>query len=358
MKTLNAILLALAMTVAVAATVGAAGVFNDFNDDGRSDIAVYHPPSGLWYVRSLTGGAIIWGKQWGYNGTLPVPADYDGDGATDLGVYDPASGVWYIWSHQLQRIIAWNRSFGGAGFVPVPGDYDNDGSADLGIYELATGRWSARRVSDDSVIFENFQWGWKGDVRTWEKPQTSTVIPVPYDFDRDGQTDIAVYYRGFSMADSVWYIRGSTGKWWFPTPNWGSSGSIPAPGMYRNVVDYNNYPAGVSIYKVKYSNAGDGTDGTFNTPYMFQFKLGLYPRTLPVPGHDFDGNGWDDHAVYDYLSGNWTISFNDADGNANQQGTTYQQPPRQTFNWGFNGAVPADIYSSIYKACKYSIKPW
>ncbi len=357
MKTTTVIMLALAGNLAVGAGAHAAGTFNDFNGDGRSDLAVYQSSSGLWYVRNLVGGAIIWGGQWGYNGALPVPADYDGDGRTDLGVYDPVSGLWYIRSWHLQQVLVWGRQFGGTGFVPVPGDYDNDGSVDLGIYELATGRWTARRVSDNALIFENRQWGWQGDVRSWERPTTSTVLPVPYDYDRDGTTDIAVYYRGFSMSDSVWYIRGSTGKWWYPTV-WGSSGSIPAPGIYRNVVDYNTYPAGVTIYKVKYSNAGDGTDGTFNTPYMFQFKLGQYNRTLPVAGHDFDGNGWDDHAVYDYLSGNWTISFNDADGNANQQGTSYQQPPRQTLNWGFNGAVPADIYSSIYKACKYSIKPW
>ena len=338
-----------------------AEVHNDFNGDGSSDLAVYQASSGRWYIRTLSGQVLAWNKQWGYGGTLAVPADYDGDGSTDMGVYDQASGAWYIQTVASSQILVWGTRLGGTGFVPVPGDYDGDGSADLAVYELATGNWTAKSISDGSYIHSNRNWGFKGDVRAWERPITSTVIPVPYDYDQDGTTDLAIYYRGFGMPDTAWYIRGSTGRNWYPTI-WGSSGSLPIPGMYRNVVDFGTYPAGVSIYKIKYSTdsrgRSDGTDGTINTPYMFQFKLGTYARTLGVGGHDFDGNGWDDHAVYDYLNGYWTISYNDADGNGNQMGNAYQQPPRQVLSWGFSGAVPADIYSSIYAACKYTYKPW
>jgi|GEM_PF-4618307 hypothetical protein len=338
-----------------------AGAFNDFDGDGKSDLAIYQPSVGKWVIRTLDARALAWFIEWGYPGCMPVPADYDGDGKTDMGIYDEGRGVWFIRTLNPVRALLWNHKLGGPGFVPVPGDYNGDGKADIGVYELATGNWTVRSLTDFSLIYSNANWGFKGPVRGWERPITSTVLPMPFDYDRDGKMDRAVYYRGLSMTDTAWFILGSSGKWWYNTV-WGSSGSLPAPGMYRNVVDEPTYPAGITIYKVKYSvdsrGRGDGTDGTFNTPYMFQFKLGTYPRCLAVAGHDFDGNGWDDHATYDYLNGNWTISFNDADGNGNQMGNAYQQPPRQVINWGFNGAVPADIYSTIYAACKYTYKPW
>jgi hypothetical protein len=34
--------------------------------------------------------------QWGWSATIPVPGDYDNDGITDIAVYHPATGNWYI----------------------------------------------------------------------------------------------------------------------------------------------------------------------------------------------------------------------------------------------------------------------
>lgn len=322
-------------------------VINDFNGDGASDLAVYESSTGKWFIRTLTGDVLVWDLKGGYAGAKPVPADYDGDGRCDLAIYDPVAFVWYVRTLD-GHALAWKKKAGFAGAIPVPADYDGDGKADLAVYNPNTGDWYVLSL-DDRVIHWKRNWGFKGDERPWEQPRTLTVLPMPYDYDRDQKADLAIYYRGYSMTDSGWYILGSTGSTWVPSI-WGSSGSIPAPGMYRSVVDEKTYPAGPTVYKV--------TTGEFNTPYMFQFALGTYGTTLPVSGHDFDGNGWDDHAVYDYTTGVWRISFNDADGNADPGGSHYEQPPRTNINWGFAGAVPADIYSTIYSMCRYSTKPW
>ena len=64
--------------------------FPDFNGDGLTDIAVYRPSTGQWFVN---GGATT---VWGVGADIPVPADYNGDGVTDIAVYRPSTGQWFV----------------------------------------------------------------------------------------------------------------------------------------------------------------------------------------------------------------------------------------------------------------------
>jgi GNAT superfamily N-acetyltransferase len=306
---------------------------NDFNGDDRTDLAVYHASTGNWYIRSYSGTIIAWAKNWGFNGALPVPEDYDGDGIWDLAVYDPAAGNWYIVTLS-GRILAWARNWGFRGAIPVPGDFNGDGKAELAVYDPNAGNWYIQTVNPTSIVMWAKNWGFKGDVRSWERPPMATVFPVPYDFDRDGTDDLAIYYRGYDMPSSYWWIyHMPSGR--MTATNWGSSSSIPAPGYYRSAIDQRS---GMSVYHIPV--------GTWNIPNMLEFKLGTYGECTPVPMSDFDGNGYDDSAVYYHRSGNWQATFNDADGNS-------VQPPTINFNWGFNGAIPATVCNTMYTLCNY-----
>jgi DNA-binding beta-propeller fold protein YncE len=108
----------------VAAQFGATGdvpVSGDFNGDGRSDLAVFRPASGFWYVARPTGipSQNFDATQFGASGDTAAAADYDDDGKTDIAVY--RGGNWLIRQSGSGSLL--QTSFGIATDKPVPAAY-------------------------------------------------------------------------------------------------------------------------------------------------------------------------------------------------------------------------------------------
>ena len=80
--------------------------------------------------------------QWGTPRDLPVPGDYDSDGSTDLAVWQPADGTWYIRKSSDPQ-TAWEPHWGAPGDLPVAGDYDGDSGVDLTVWRPVDGTWHA-----------------------------------------------------------------------------------------------------------------------------------------------------------------------------------------------------------------------
>lgn len=77
-----------------APVVNTRGALFDYDDDGKTDLSVFRPSQGAWYLQQSTTG--FFGMLFGFSTDKIAPADYDGDGKTDIAVFRPSDQRWYI----------------------------------------------------------------------------------------------------------------------------------------------------------------------------------------------------------------------------------------------------------------------
>ncbi|MDD5678233.1 MAG: GDSL-type esterase/lipase family protein [Kiritimatiellae bacterium] len=257
-----------------------AAVLNDYDGDGKSDLALYDENTGYWTVlyssRQFGSGMqpIL-----GMLGWRPAPGDYDGDGKTDVAIMNK-SGVWWMLMSGSNNAPA-TANFGVAGAGPVQADYDGDGKTDLAYYKKASGAWG--------ILFSDSNQAWLG---TWGGPG---FIPASADFDGDGNADPCLYQE----STGAWYMLLSGSGYLMAGAIWGGPGYQAVPADYDG-----DEQADLCIYNNTTGEWRILLSGTGYTTYVgIIWGDAAYK---PVPG-DLDGDGRADLMLYADSIANWLV---------------------------------------------------
>ena len=275
----------------------------DLDGDLKSEVAVFRPSDGTWYINNSSNGSFRF-QHFGLGGDIPVPADFDGDNIADIAVVRPSTGDFYALDSSDGTVMNFGTGMTN-GDVSVAADFDGDAKADLVYFRPSTGTWTIR-YSRSGVTQVNF--GVSGD------------IPAIADYDGDGIADIAIF-------------RPSTGDWWwipsskpagsgYGSIHWGQNGDIPSPGDFDgdHRADFAVFRPSTGVWYILQTSTG--------TAQIAQWGIS---EDLPTVG-DYDGDGKSDIAVFRPSTGVWYI-VRSSDGSF------------QIGKWGVSDDLPIGQYA-------------
>ncbi len=262
----------------------------DFDGDGKSDLAVFRPAEGNWYILQSQNNALKV-VNFGVNGDVPLAEDFDGDNRADIAVYRPSDGNWYRLNSSNGAFSA--VKFGLAEDKPVPADYDGDGKTDIAVYRPSNGVW--HRLDSSNGNYSSVQWG------------ISTDKPVPADFDSDGKADLTVFRNG------TWYRQNSSNGQ-TSVEQFGSDGDAPMAADFDG-----DGKQDTAVYRP--SNGTwywlDNADREFHA-----VNFGI-SNDIPVPA-DYNGDGRFEQAIY--RAGTWYQLYSNGNFSVRQFGLPTDLP--------------------------------
>ncbi|MBK7705279.1 MAG: VCBS repeat-containing protein [Acidobacteria bacterium] len=244
----------------------------DFDGDGKSDVSIFRPSNGQWWLNRSTAGTIT--HTFGNSADVLTPGDFTGDGKTDVAIFRPSNGEWFVL--RSEDFSFYSFPFGASNDIPVPADYDGDGKTDAAVFRPSDATWYIQRSSGGTTI-QTFG--------------AATDFPVPADYDGDGKTDIAIF-------------RPSNGQWWLNRSTAGLIVHTFGTSTDKNVQgDYTgDGKTDVAIFR---PSTGEWFVLRSEDASFYSFPFGAN-GDLPAPG-DYDGDGKTDAAVFRPSSATWYL---------------------------------------------------
>jgi subtilisin-like proprotein convertase family protein len=255
---------------------GASAKRFDFDGDGKSDVSVFRPSTGIWYLLNSSQTGSYSAVQFGLETDKLAPGDFDGDRKTDVAVFRPSEGKWYIFQSQTSTVQI--ESWGLSNDTPMPNDYDGDGRADLAVYRPDNATWYIRRSIDS--VYQATQFGQSGDK------------PVSGDFDGDGRADFALYRVG--AVTNQWFVLNS-GNGQTSLQQFGNNGDIAVPADFDGDGRDN-----LAVFRPSNGTWYTSLDATTN----YGARVWGINGDIPAAG-DYNGDGKADYAVF--RQGVWYI---------------------------------------------------
>jgi hypothetical protein len=273
----------------------------DFSGDGKDDIAQFHPSNGTWWVSKSTGSAFstgVWADFSTASGwTERMAGDYNGDNKTDIAQYHPSNGTWWISKSSGSSFSTgvWADFSTASGWqAHLTGDFNGDGKDDIAQYHPSNGTWWVSRSTGTGFTTE--LWADFTTTSGW----TNRMVG---DFNGDGKTDIAQYHPG----NGTWWVSRSTGTG-FTTELWADF-TTTTGWEARMAGDYN----GDGKTDIAQYHPGNGT-WWVSTSTGTGFTTGLWADYTTTTGWtnrhtgDYNGDGKDDIAQYYPANGTWWVS--------------------------------------------------
>ena len=158
-------------------------VATDIDGDFITDFVIVRPDQAgesnlVWFVlESNFNYGFAYFARWGIPGDIPVPADYDGNGKADIAIFRPSTGLWAAIPSVRQDLPGTGSvgiQWGAAGDIPQPADYDGDLKIDQAVFRPSNNTWYIRNSATNTATITPF--GTTGD-----KPSTAPypVVSVP-----------------------------------------------------------------------------------------------------------------------------------------------------------------------------------